>query len=89
MTTDTLNDRRHARGLARRLTLAAVLLLACAASLTWSWNTIVPELTGLARIRFAEGFSIALTLLLAGALFEAGRRLLGAGAPASDRARQE
>jgi hypothetical protein len=61
----------------RKLTVTSVLLLACAASVTWAWNTIVPELSGLARFRFSEGLSLAVTTLLVGAVFEAGRCLVG------------
>lgn len=77
MTTDVHNAPTHNRGFLQKLTVAVVLLLACAASVTWAWNTIVPELSGLARFRFAEGLPLAVTTLLVGAVFEAGRRLVG------------
>jgi len=59
-------------------TLAALGLLAAGAiAVTWSWNTIVPDLTGLARLRFAEGLSLACLALVSGALFGTGQRLAG------------
>lgn len=76
MTIDAPIARTHKSGLMQKLTLTGVLLLAGAASVTWAWNTIVPELSGLARFRFVEGLSLAVTTLLGGALFEAGRRLV-------------
>lgn len=89
MTTETPDIRTHRRGLIQRLTLIAVLLLACAASVTWTWNTIVPELSGLARFHFAEGLSIAVTMLLIGALFETGRCVVSSNAQFRHRGSRE
>ncbi|MCP4082829.1 MAG: hypothetical protein GY743_21590 [Planctomycetaceae bacterium] len=72
--THSTHSRDH--NLIHRILIAAGLLVVSAIAVTWSWNTIVPELSGLARIRFVEGFSITLTVLLLGTLFEAGRRLI-------------
>lgn len=68
--------RLDGRDLVRRLALATIIVVCGAIATTWSWNTIVPDLSGLAEFRFAEGLSIAILALLMGALFETGRRLV-------------
>ena len=61
----------------RRLLYVAGLALVGAIAVTWAWNTVMPNVSGLARFRYAEGFSIAMLMVFAGALFESGRQLLG------------
>jgi hypothetical protein len=66
--------RRH--DLWRNLFLVALVAIGGAIAVTWAWNTTVPGLSGLARMRFAEGMSLAILVLFVGALFESGRRLV-------------
>lgn len=68
------NTRTH--DLIRRTINHVLLVVAGAIAVTWSWNTTVPELSGLAEFRFAEGLSIAVLAYLLGALFESGRQLV-------------
>lgn len=68
------NARSH--DLIRRIIHHILVVVAGAIAVTWSWNTIVPELSGLAEFRFAEGLSIAVLAYLLGALFESGRQLV-------------
>ena len=75
MKTETHDTHEFRHGLAARAILATALLLAGAVAATWAWNTVVTELAGLARFRFAEGLAIALATVLFGALFEIGRAL--------------
>jgi hypothetical protein len=63
--------------LLRRLLHVAGLAVVGAIAVTWAWNTVMPNVSGLARFRYAEGLSIALLTVFVGALFESGRRLLG------------
>ena len=63
----------------RRLTVAALMVVG-AIAVTWSWNSIVPDLSGMAHFRFAQGLSVAVTACFLGALFEAGRRFVATGA---------
>ena len=56
-----------------RIFVGTGLVIAGAIAVTWAWNTIVPDLTGLSRFRFAEGLAIAILMLIMGALFSAGR----------------
>jgi len=60
----------------RKTLQVCALLIAGAIAFTWSWNTILPDLAGLPRFRFAEGLSISILALLLGALFAAGQRLV-------------
>lgn len=70
------NERSHGHTLVRRFAVTTIVVVSGAIAATWSWNTIVPDLAGLAEFRFAEGLSIAILTLLLGALFETGRRLV-------------
>jgi hypothetical protein len=63
------------------VTLGTILVCACAVSITWAWNTVITDVSGLARVRFAEGLAIAVSILLTGAVFEAGRRLAAGPRP--------
>lgn len=75
MKTETHDTHEFRHGPAARAFLATALVLAGAVAATWAWNTIVTDLAGLARFRFAEGLAIALATVLFGALFETGRAL--------------
>ena len=76
MTTETQGFRGLRRGVFHRLAVAAILLVVGAITATWAWNTIVPDLSGLARFRFVEGLSVAIAAMLFGALFETGRNMV-------------
>ena len=54
----------------------SALLIAGAIAFTWSWNTIVPDLSGLPRVQFAEGLSISTLTVCLGALFALGQKLV-------------
>ncbi|MCC2113312.1 MAG: hypothetical protein KDJ16_14855 [Hyphomicrobiales bacterium] len=69
------HDHDHDRGVFHGVLLLTGLILAGAIAVTWGWNTIVSQIGEPAGFRFAEGLAVATMAVLAGALFEAGRRL--------------
>jgi len=75
MTNDAPASIGPGRGLGRRLMFAALIICACSVSISWTWSRLVPDIAGLARVRFAEGLAITVAVLLLGAVFETGRRL--------------
>lgn len=82
MTIEASNaPRRHGHDWGNMMRTGGIVLLSLLAggiATTWAWNTTVPELTALGRIRFAEGLSIAALVLLVGALLEVGRGIVRA-----------